>query len=196
MSLIVNLNGKELIFEKSHIRNISELVNLIQLGVAPHEGIISDISLKGKDLSATEWSQPLSEFGSGATIDISTTTKDAFIQNRLKLAKSYIDVVVAKFNIVPPTYKEQDVSRAAACLSTATKDLNYFCDWFFTIVQVDTERFGKVQDRIKKHLDNLSAVSEGLVNKQMSNKWDEVCKSIDGELIPLLGTFSKEVEGL
>ena len=195
MSLTVNLNGKELIFEKSHIKNISELVNLIQLGVAPHAGIISDISVQGQDLSATEWSQPLSSFGD-TTIEISTTTKDAFIQNRLTLAKSYIDVVIAKFNIVPPTYKEQDSARAAACLTTATKDLNYFCDWFFTIVQVDTQRFGGVQDKVKKHLDNLSGISEGLINKQMSNKWDEVTTAIEKELIPQLEELSREVEGI
>ena len=195
MSLTVNLNGKELVFEKSHVKNISELVNLIQLGVAPHEGIISDISAKGKDLTSSEWSQPLSDFGD-ATIEISTTTKTVFIQNRLKLAKSYIDVVTAKFNIVPPTYREQDASRAAACLSTATKDLTYFCDWFYTIVQVDSERFGSSQGKIKTYLDNLSAISEGLVNKQMANKWDDVCKSIDGELVPQLSAFAKEVEGL
>ena len=195
MSLTVNLNGKELVFDKSHIKDVSELVNLVQLGVAQHEGIVCDISLKGSDLSSNDWSQPLSELGDG-TLEISTTTKAAFVENRLKLADSYMNVVAAKFNMVTPTYKEQGADSAAACLSTATKDMSYFCDWFSTIVQVDAERFGSAGEATKASLRSLLSASEGLLNKQMDNKWEEICKTIDEMLIPQLIAFAKEVEGL
>jgi len=195
MSLTVNLNGKELVFDKSHIKDVSELVNLVQMGVSAHEGIVCDISLKGGDLSSNDWTRPLAELGDG-TLDISTTTKAAFVENRLKLADSYIEVVAAKFNMVTPTYKEQGAARAAACLSTASKDMSYFCDWFSTIVQVDAGRFGNAGETIKAGLRNLMNVTEGLLDKQLSNEWDDLCKTIDETLIPQLISFAKEVEGL
>ena len=196
MSLTVNLNGKELVFDKSHIKDVSELVNLVQLGVTPHEGIVCDISLKGGELSSNDWTQPLSELGDG-TLEISTTTKAAFVENRLKLANSYIEVVAAKFNLITPTYKEQGVAQAADCLNTASKDMSYFCDWFSTIVQVDAGRFGSTAgEAIKASLSSLMSTTEGLVAKQLSNEWDDICKVVDETLIPQLSEFAKEVEGL
>jgi hypothetical protein len=192
MSLTVNLNGKELVFDKAHIRDVSELVNLVQLGVSQHEGIVCDISLKGGDLSSNDWSTPLSELGEG-TLEISTTTKAEFVENRLKLADSYMNVVAAKFNMVTPTYKEQGADSATACLITATKDMSYFCDWFSTIVQLDAERLGGT---IKAGLSGLLSTSEGLLDMQMSNKWEEICKTVDETLMPQLIAFAEEVEGL
>ena len=195
MSLTVNLNGKELVFDKSHIKDVSELVNLVQLGVAPHEGIVCDISLKGSDLSSNDWTQPLSELGDG-TLEISTTTKAAFVENRLKLADSYMNVVAAKFNMVTPTYKEQGADSAAACLSTAAKDMSYFCDWFSTIVQIDAGRFGDAGETIKASLGSLMSATEELAGKQLANEWEDICKTIDETLIPQLSKFADEVEGL
>lgn len=195
MSLTVNLNGKELVFDKSHIRDVNELVNLVQLGVAPHEGIVCDISLKGGELSSNDWTQPLSELGDG-TLEISTTTKAAFVENRLKLADSYMDVVAAKLNMVTPMFKEQGADNAAICLTSAAKDMSYFCDWFSTIIQVDSGRFGQIGETIKISLSDMLRTSEGLLEKQMANKWEEICRTIDETLIPQLIAFAKEVKGL
>ena len=195
MSLTVNLNGKELVFDKSHVRDVSELVNLVQLGAAPHEGIVCDISLAGNDLSSNDWSKSLAELGDG-TLDISTTTKTAFVENRLKMASSYIEVVAAKFNMVTPAYKEQGAARAVACLTTAIKDTSYFCDWFSTIIQVDAGRFGDTRETIANLLGNLGSITESLVSMQMDNNWDAICKTIDEGLVPQLAAFAKEVEKL
>jgi wobble nucleotide-excising tRNase len=57
--LTINVNGTELVFNHEHVKNISELVEFVNEGVAQHNHSVASVKKGEQDLTELDWSMPL-----------------------------------------------------------------------------------------------------------------------------------------
>jgi hypothetical protein len=190
--LTVNLDGQNFPFEPLAVRNINELVELVKLNI-DSEKLISDINLQGQIVSDVDFRSPL-RVHRNSVLDINTTSRSEFVNQRLELAQAYLEVIAGKFNIVPPTFEEVGQEQASVRLADAVNDLNYFLNWFYAVLNTDEQRFQNSKAEVDAYTRELAEICENIVNKQSTSDWSEVCSSIDNEMLVSLVKFSEVIE--
>ena len=190
--LTVNLDGQNFQFDAS-ARNINEIIELAKKGIASGR-LISDLKLSGRDISGMEYKLPLRAH-KDVVLEISTQTKGDFIHDKFVIAGLSLDVIIARFNMISPSFEEQGILEASQHLSSATKDFQFFLSWFSDILGVDTERFATLQSDLTDLVRELSVVLNETVSHQSAGDWEAVNTSIDGKVVPLLITLAGLIKG-
>lgn len=180
----VAVDGRNFPFDAASIRTVSELVELIKASIDP-DTIIADIVLQGRDLSASDWQTPLAAHG-GATLEVRTSTRKSFLEDRLSAASGLLDRIIAQFAEVTGSLKKGDVRSGNTGLNQAVEDLKAFVQWYSTLLQMLPGTGGAELKQFEGTVGGLLEVCEQMLQQQLYRSWWAVAESIEKRLIPEL----------
>ena len=188
--LTVNLDGQNFQFD-SGAKNINEIIELAKNDIE-QDKFISDIKLSGRDLAAVEYKLPLLAH-KDVVLEISTQTKNEFINDKINIAGLSLDVVIAKFNIVPPSFEEQGILEASQHLAGAVKDFQFFLGWFPEILKIDEQKFASLKSDFDSLVQELSPALREVLLSQSVGDWKAINDTIDGKILLLLLGLSESI---
>ena len=178
----VNLDGQD--FEFNGAKNISEVIEFAKNGMG-QDKLISDIKLSGRDLSGMEYRLPLRAH-KDAVLEIRTQTKSEFIRDKIHLAELSLDVIIARLNMVSPSFAEKGSLEASKHLSGAVNDFQFFLGWLSEVFEMDTQRFAILKADLNGLVHSLKPVLQEIISFQTAGDWEAVGTAIDSKVVPLL----------
>lgn len=188
--LTVNLDGQVFEFD-SGAKNIGEVIEYAKNGIEKDK-LIADIKLSGRDLSGMEYKLPLRAH-KDAVLEISTQTKSEFVRERMNIAGLSLDVIIARLELVPPSFAESGVLAAANHLAGAVNDFQFFLGWFAEVLDMDKEKFATLRTDMNSLVMDLKPVLQEMVKYQTDGDWESIGRMIDSKVVPMLTGLSNAI---
>ena len=181
--LTVNLDGQNFEFD-SNAKNIDEVIKHACNGME-QDKLICDIKLSGRDLSGMEYKLPLRAH-KDAVLEISTQTKSEFVRSKISIAELSLDVIIAKFEMVSPSFTEKGILEASQHLSSAVNDFQFFLGWISETFEIDKEKFATLKSDLNGLVLDLKPILQEIVGYQTDGDWSAIGAALDAKVVPML----------
>lgn len=192
--ITVKVDGQVLSLELSGIRTMGELVELVKMNIDP-DVVICEMTISGRELNEADWRAPLSVQG-GSLLEISTSTKEQFLKDRLDQAPIFIDQIVQEFVDCRKKFRDGAQADGYSLMGTAVKDLNAFFRWYAIVLETSADKKSHFDAVVNPQLGDLTKICEQLVQQQLYNSWFAIGDTIEGQLEPALGKLKQSISEL
>lgn len=188
----VRINGSDSDINSSGLQKLTELIELIKASIDP-EHMITRILVNGRDLSDSEWSANLNQFGT-AIVEIETGTPEAFVVDRMSKAGDVVNTCYNEFRDARKRFQAGEMLEGNSALGKAVNTTKAFFDWYGTIVQlVPPEKAARFD--ILQQVEDIAACCKRICQQQLYQSWWALGETIEKELEPKLDNLEDICRG-
>lgn len=168
---------------------MGELVELVKASIDP-ETMITEMRLNGSQLTEDDWRRNLSSIAESC-IEMVTGNKKVYVLERVVQSPFFLRQVVDEFVSAKNSYRSGETTSASQIFKTAVNDLHAFMNWYLTLLSLEQGIDKGYIDQLTAHIEQVTRISERLVNAMLFNAWWAVAETLERDLEPELNLILK-----
>ncbi len=177
------INGSDAALKVDNLLRVSDVIELIKASIDP-EHMIANILIDGKELTDTDWTAPVAQFGT-AIVEIDTLTPKDFVDMRMAMSASVVRECFMQFRDSRKLFQAAQMQDGNKRLIQAVNTAQAFFEWYGSLMEL-VPSDGRPRYDITNQVQDITTVCKRICQQQLYQSWWALGETLEKELEPKL----------